>query len=242
MTLNQVIQRLQSIALAHRQINHFYYGNLAEWLAQETGKVEYPACFVEHNTSAISSVSKLVTHNLRIYFLDMVNKVNNPGANENEVLSDMLTVAGDIIALFKQPDYQDTWYIEGTAAMTLYSEKLSDYVAGVSIDLPVQTFYFTDACSVPATGLPSGTVVIVPTGNDWSWLHYTVGSDNYTFVIPDLIGKTIQGIFRDDMPQERVTAAPSVQKQYTFDDATGTITFNIDNVIFSGSVITIIQK
>lgn len=242
MTLNQVIARIEAIALAHRQISHFYYGNLSEWLSQDSGKVIYPACFVEHNTSNISSTGKFLTHNFRVYFLDLVHMVNESGANENEVLSDQMSVAGDIIALMKDHVYEDTWFIEGVAPMTLYSEKLNDYVAGVSIDLPVQTYYLTDACAVPASSLPSDSIVIVETGNDWSWLHYTVAADSNVVTIPALIGKTLQGIFRDDTPQEVVASTPDEQKQYTFNSATGAFAWHVDNVIFSGTVITAIYK
>jgi len=241
MTLNQVISRLRSIALAHKQINHFYNGNVSEWLSQP-GKVQYPACFVEHNSSNISSTGKLLTHNFRIYFLDLVHMVNESGANEDEVLSDMMSVAGDIIALCKDHVYEDDWFVEGLAPMTLYSEKLADYVAGVSMDLPINTYYLTDACAVPASALPSGSIVIVETGNDWSWVHYSVPTDSNAITISAVAGKTVQGIFRDDMPQELVVSNPGEQKQYTYTKALGTFTFNTNNIIFAGTVITIICK
>lgn len=241
-TLNQVIARLEAIALAHKQINHFYYGNLVEWLAQDTGKVQYPACFVEHNTSNISSTGRFLTHNFRLYFLDLVHMANEAKANETEVLSDMMSVAGDIIALAKDPVYEDTWYIEGVAPMTLYSEKLNDYVAGVSIDLPVNTYYLTDACAVPASELPDGSIVVVQLGNDWQWVHYTVPSDTNVVTIPAVAGKEVQGIFRDNDPQVVVASNPSEQKEYTYTKATGTFTFNSNNIIFSGTMITVICK
>lgn len=242
MTLNQVIARIQAIALAHKQINHFYYGNLSEWLAQESGKVQYPACFVEHNTGAITSTGKTTTHNFRLYFLDLVNMVNEAGANETEVLSDMTSVAQDIIALMKDHAYEDSWFVEGTATMTLYSEKLTDHVAGVSIDLPVQTYYLTDACAVPASELPADSVVIVDTSNDWQWVHYTVPTDTAIVVIPAVIGKEVQGIFRDVAPQVMVASNPDEQREYTYTKATGTFTFNPNNIIFAGTVITVICK
>jgi hypothetical protein len=242
MTLNQTIKRIEAIALAHKQINHFYYGNLAEWLAQPTGKVKYPACFAEHNSSNISTAGKFLTHNFRLYFLDLVNVVNEAEANDQEVLSDMMSVAGDINALFQDYAYNDTWYIAGVGPITLYSEKLTDYVAGVSVDLPVQTFYLTDACAVPASALPSDSVVIVQTGNDWQWVHYTLPADSNVVTIASVAGKTVQGIFRDDMPQQLVASAPGVDKQYTFVAATGTFTWNASNVLFAGTVITVICK
>lgn len=153
MTLNQVINRLQTIALSHKQINHFYYGSIAEWL--ENGDVQYPACFVEHNTSNISSTGRTVTHQFRVYFLDLVNVSNDAKGNEVEVLSDMMSVAQDIVFACKDPDYESpandnlAWFTTGDAPAILYKDKLKDVTAGVSIDLPISTLMDIDRCAIP---------------------------------------------------------------------------------------------
>jgi hypothetical protein len=100
----------------------------------------------------------------------------------------------------------------------------------------------TDACAVPASALPADSVVIVQTGNDWQWVHYTLPTDSNVVTIASVAGKTVQGIFRDDMPQQLVVSAPGVDKEYTFVAATGTFTWNASNVLFAGTVITVICK
>jgi hypothetical protein len=143
------------MAASHRQIKSFYYGNVWEWLQQNTGKVEYPALFVEHNTSNISTSGRTVTHQLRLYFLDLVNVANETETNENDVLSDMLSVAQDIVFMAKDPAYEspasddDAWFTSGDVSAVLYTDKTNDSLAGVSIDLPISTLMIPDRCAVP---------------------------------------------------------------------------------------------
>ena len=153
MTLNQVIARLQAIALSHRQIETFYYGNLWEVLNATEGKVTYPLCIVEHNTSTISAAQRLTSHRFRIYLFDLVNVANDTESNETEVLSDMMSVAEDLVALIKSPIYEsgdnDVWLAPGEAAVALFTEKLNDMTAGVAIDIDIASPYPLDRCQVP---------------------------------------------------------------------------------------------
>ena len=243
MTLNQVIQRMAAIAGAHKMIRTFAYVRSATAYIVEAGKkINYPLCLVEHNAGQISSTQHFATHNVRIYLLDLVNRSNNADANEQDVLSDMHGVALDLIALFRDPAYFDTWFIEGNATVSMISDTGADYLAGVGFDLPINTFFLGDRCQVPASALPADTVEIISTGRDWTWVQFEMQTDSNTFTLATLIGKTILGIWRDDTPQTMVVINPGDEKEYTFDDETGTLAWSTDNVLLTGTIITIICK
>jgi hypothetical protein len=70
----------------------------------------------------------------------------------------MLTVGTDIIALCKDHSYEETWLVEGNASTILYTGKLADYTAGISIDLAISTMYVPDVCAAPVDQLPADTV------------------------------------------------------------------------------------
>lgn len=153
MTLNQVIKRLQDIALSNSMVKGFVYNGLSEWL--EGADVTYPCCFVEQNNSTISTSGRVVTHQLRVYFLDLVNVSTDAKENEQEVLSDMLSVAQDFVYACKAPAYESpaddrlAWFTTGDAPVTLLKDKLKDVTAGVSIDLPISTTMDIDRCAIP---------------------------------------------------------------------------------------------
>jgi hypothetical protein len=224
-------------------IRSFAYVRSAQSYIVEAGKkISYPICIVEHNAGNISSTQHFSTHNTRVYLLDLVNRANNADANEQDVLSDMHGVALDLIALFRDPAYFDTWFIEGNANVTMITDSTADYCAGVGFDLPINTFFLGDRCAVPANALPADTIEIINTGRDWTWVQFEMQNDSNTFSLSSLIGKTILGIWREDMPQSVVVSNPSDQREYLFNDVTGTITFSAANILFSGEIITIICK
>ncbi len=205
-------------------------------------KINYPLCLVEHNAGNISSTQHLATHNVRVYLLDLVNRSNKADENENDVLSDMHGVALDLIALYRDPAYMDTWFIEGNATVSMITDSSADYLAGVGFDIPINTFYLGDRCQVPANALPADTVEIISTGRDWTWIQFEMQTDSNTFALAALQGKTILGVWREDMPQTSVVSNPLDQREYVFNDVAGSLTWSVANVLFQGEIITIICK
>jgi hypothetical protein len=254
MTLNQIVQRLAAIAGAHKQIKSFAYVKSApEYIYDAGKKVTYPICVVEHSTGAISSTSHLHTHNLRFYVLDLVNRANETDSNEQDVISDMLSVSEDLIALVRDPAYDETWTTEGNSGVAIISDYTADYVAGASFDLPISTYFFGDRCQVPASALPADTVDIISTARDYTLIQFENTTDTNTFTLASLVGKTILTLIREDMPQVPVTGTPTPvndwtgndtmeRREFSFNNLTGTVTWAEGNNLFSGEVISILCK
>jgi hypothetical protein len=254
MTLNQVINRLTAIVGAHKQLRSFaYVQSVSSYIAEGGKKVTYPICVIEHNSGAISSANHLLTHTFRFYLLDLVNRANETDLNEQDVISDMHSVAEDMVALIRDPAYLDTWFTDGDAGLTVIADYTQDYVAGVAFDLGISTYFLGDRCAVPASALPADTVDIITTGRDWTLIQFENTTDTNTFTLATLIGKAILNLFREDMPQVPVTGTPtpvndwtgnetSERREYNHNSATGAVTWGVGNNLFPGEIITIICK
>jgi len=253
MTLNQVIQRLSAIALAHKMIRSFaYVKSVSDYIFETASdkKVTYPICVVEHNSSRIGTTERLNTHTFRFYILDLINTVAATKANEQDVLSDAFSIAGDLIALVRDPDYTDTWFAVGDANTTMIADYTQDAVGGVAFDFPISTFYLSDRCQVPASALPADTIEIISTGKDWQLVQFENTTDSNTFALSTLIGKVVLSLMREDMPQVQVTTPTPLadcvtqmdKREFSFNSSTGTVTWANGNNLFQNEVITIVCK
>ena len=93
MTLNQIVKRLEAVAYSHRQVNHFYFGDMIQWLAN--GDVIYPAVFTDLPTGEISTSGKQSFFDFEIWFCDLSNVAEKTRENELEVQSDLTSIAID---------------------------------------------------------------------------------------------------------------------------------------------------
>jgi hypothetical protein len=151
LTLNQIIARLRTLALSHKQVNNFYYGDPSNYLFDND--VNYPAVIVEHSNSVISKTDKQIKYGFRIYFVDMINLAQATNANRDDVLSDQVNTAMDYTAMLNYTGYQDDWTISDDYNMIFYTESQNDMVGGVSIDVVIGADYDVNRCQVPADGV-----------------------------------------------------------------------------------------
>lgn len=148
LTLNQIVNRIKSLALSHQQINDFRDGDLHEF--DVNGDLNYPACLIEQLTGNINRAIREQVYNFRIYFLDKVGVSENTEGNEREVISDMSSVAADFVAMVNYPGYQDDWIIGDSVLETPVSEGLGDMVAGVFIEVSISVEFPVDRCKAPS--------------------------------------------------------------------------------------------
>lgn len=140
LTLNQTIKLISDLGSAHEQINTVYFGDVWEFLAQ-TDNI-YPAMFYTLTGSSISG--KQLNLDFSLFFLD---RQLQDESNENEVLSDQLLIAQDIISMMRYPKFD--WEISDQVTMEFFTEKEEDYLAGVKADLTVTFPMLSDRCQVP---------------------------------------------------------------------------------------------
>lgn len=205
LTLNQVVQRIRNLALAHHQINSFYFGDVPEFDAN--GEILYAGCFCQQLPGSINSLTKLKRYSFRVYFLDLVGVSTDTEGNETEVLSDMSSVASDFIAMLKSSVYQDDWEIAEVSPETPVTEGLGDMVAGCFIDIGIDVENLTDVCQVPADEIEfeedfdMARTKLIP--------YTATGSEGETFTVSDIAGKIVLAAYRAGSYKRIITTTPT---------------------------------
>lgn len=232
LTLNQIVSRLQSLSLSHKQVNHFYFGDVPEFDAQTD--ITYPAVFAEQQPGTIDRINRQQRFNFRLYFVDLVNVSEDTEANETEVLSDRTSVAGDILAMLLNPVYQDDWEIADGVLISPVTESLGDMVAGVVMDIGIIIDYVADSCQVPADD------VDFPQTFDMArtklHTYEGTGSEGSTWAIAALSGKHILAVYRAGMYKRPIAVAPAGTSEKI---QVGTTDLGSDNGIMGNGTVTL---
>ncbi|OOQ57141.1 hypothetical protein [Mucilaginibacter pedocola] len=176
MTLNQIIQRIKTIALRQGQVKSFFYGSVTDFaLSHDTA---YAACFLQDNGGNIDPDGKTLSFNFKLFLLDLVHVADEAKLNELDVQSDMVTAAQDIIAEIAHSSYSD-WKPSSANNITLVTEELDDMLAGVVVDITVTTPYVKDVCAVPGLAQPVYALV------EWDYFntdpYATIATEEFRF-------------------------------------------------------------
>lgn len=148
LTLNQIVRRIQTIALEHLQVRNFYYGSVTDFLTEKTTK--YASCFLQDLPGSFDVVGKVVTFNFRMFLLDLENVSEDTQKNTLDVQSDMAQVCTDLLAEFDFSTFDD-WRIGASSTFNFVREELDDIVAGCVVDIAVEIPYSKDTCAIPNT-------------------------------------------------------------------------------------------
>jgi hypothetical protein len=226
LTYNQIIKRIQSLALAHRQIRYFGRGLITDFLTDKT--IPYAAVFLEDGGGTINPDLHSATFSFRIRFVDLVHVSEDTKENELDVLSDMFSVAMDIVAQMKYPAYND-WIISGTNNLQRIVEEDGDMYAGWYMDFSVRIQYDQNVCEVPTT-IP-GYEPEIPEDMKLVYNHYytadgtegstltTCGVDaNLASAAPTICGKKILLIIRGYWKLDMVSNLPA-SDEFTWDNS-----------------------
>lgn len=167
MTLNTIIKRISTIALAHKQVKSFKKGLAQDFFTDHT--TLYPAVFLQDNDGGISIGTSTATFNFKILIVDLVHVSEDTKNNEQDVHSDTVSVALDLFAQFNHPSYTD-WKISKDNSIQLMVEEDPDMFAGCSVDFSISVPYKQNVCEVPTTittyTAPSGARVRITLDRD----------------------------------------------------------------------------
>jgi len=142
-TLNNVITNLRAIADAHKQINSFGFGDV--WEINTSGDIVYPQMFAVLEPVTIGN--RIETVNFTLLFMDRVKKGE---VNEQEVLSDQLEIAKDVIAQLQYQSY-DWDFSKSTVTLTDFTERFEDDVSGFSVGIGLELPFDASRCVIPTT-------------------------------------------------------------------------------------------
>lgn len=149
LTLNQVIQRIKTIVLSHKQINDFREGDVIDFL--RSGDINYPACLLQILPGRISKTERQTTVRIALYLCDIVDLSMDSKANELEVKSDLLSIAEDIMAAFDYPVYKFDWDFSDEASIEFLDEKFEDMLSAVLMTLDIKKRFNSNRCQIPTT-------------------------------------------------------------------------------------------
>lgn len=231
MTLNQVIQRLETLALSHKQVNHFFFGSPDDWF--HTGEVSYPACFIDLVDSSISKEDRQTVFTLKILFCDAANVADKSKNNEVEVLSDLHSIYEDYLAMVMFTDYRD-WDITPVVGLQNGREEFEDIVIGVWGEVKVGVRYDADRCKVPSSLNFENDKDMIN-----NYIYKGSGSEGTGFSTTVLQYKTILLVMKGDKVLTPTTGTPSVN-EYVYNETTGGFTFG--NAIENGQIIQILNR
>jgi hypothetical protein len=141
MTIKEVKSLLNNLAIDHKQINDFGWGDV--WELGESKSITYPLMYCTIQSSNVSG--KTFNLSLSILFADLVFEDEK---NEDDVISDQMLVCQDIIAQLRSDSFDFT--LGNTVNINFFTERLSDLVAGVQASITLALPYVADRCAVPS--------------------------------------------------------------------------------------------
>jgi hypothetical protein len=218
MTLNQVIARIKSLALGHKQVRNFYQGLVTDFLTDKTTR--YPSVFLQDISGSISLSGHATTLTYRMFLLDLVHVSEDSKQNEQDVQSDMVSIAMDLLAQMNNNQFTD-WRISPDNNLQLLVEQDNDLIAGCYVDFSVRIMYSQNLCQIPTdiTGYS-------PTDTEMKYIYDTsyvaTGTEGNVLTIPELVGKKIILITRGNSIIYKVSSSP-LSAEFTWDDTVITL-------------------
>ncbi len=151
-SLNQIVSRIQAIADQHYQVKSFASGNVSQAFEKDSlDRLLYPRVFL--NQLGATSTGGSLYYNFELIITDLVDKDRG---NEQEVKSDCMQIATDIVWLIERPEYLgmdgDAFFQPSqTVNYGFLSEDYSDRVSGVVANIQIKQGFNYDRCITPIT-------------------------------------------------------------------------------------------
>ena len=142
MTYNQVVEEIKTTLENHPMIHEVLFASPLQWLNQNHVP-DYPVSCFTINSGQLNAGREEVFA-IEIWFLD---KSGQEQEFEQEVTSDMHTIAYDILSKFRQQF--NPYSIDANVNWEAISEKFEDYLSGVKVTFNFFTNRKYGACEVP---------------------------------------------------------------------------------------------
>lgn len=158
LSYNQIIGINREFANKHFVLKNF--GNGQKWkITQHNQKssFKYPIMWMEDLQS--SSPNKIFSLSFRIHFLGQVSDLKKREndlmtTNENEVKSDMIQCAQDLISFWVQDTLYPTLDIGRNFNITTLENELDNTVTGCYVDITFNQSNSYNSCIIPMSGMP----------------------------------------------------------------------------------------
>lgn len=142
MTLNQIIQIIQSQADSHKMVNKVAVGADYDFAVDEVKY--YPIVWIIPNGFNFSTDNRTVDYQFAMMVMD---RKWEDDSNTIDVLSDSAGIILDIVTLLRRFDSNFEMIVNGTAEP--FFDSSTDVVAGHAIDFIIRTPYLESYCDIP---------------------------------------------------------------------------------------------
>lgn len=143
LTLNQIKKILQDWFLNHKQVRHFFWGNVQDYIS--VSNKEYTSINAEFISSNYSD--KFLNHSFRIAIGDLINP--NYPEQETEVISDSLSIANDFISHFEQ---MEGFIFQKSGSIQPFTDSDGDRISGIVFVFVLQVPRRANDCQTPIEG------------------------------------------------------------------------------------------
>ena len=151
-TYNNVIDTLKQWGTNHYQIQKVSSGDVHEFDLEKNNK--YPLMHI--NFVSVDAEASRMTFNFQVFICDLVNEDES---NEQEVLSDTLSICTDLIATFKSGESlylsstshgeEARYFVEEDFFLEPFTERFDNSVSGFVFELPIIIEQPYDTCNIP---------------------------------------------------------------------------------------------
>jgi len=142
MTYNQIVKELQTLLESNQVIHSVRFASPIEWLNWDE-QPTFPLAAFSINKGGLNA-GREQTFGVELWLLD---KSGVESEFETEVVSDMHSVAADIISTLRKGS--NPYTIDTQISWDAVSEKYEDYLSGVFLTFNISIVSKFDACSMP---------------------------------------------------------------------------------------------
>lgn len=139
-TLNEIFTLIKNQATAHLQVKEYGQGDLWEINPKE---LDYLVLWAIEESVSLNE--RTLTYNIRLLAMD---RVTTGEENEEEVLSDTLSIILDFVAYFRQL-HTENISIQNSVNIEPFTERFDDKVSGHSCVLAITQPYNYNKCQIP---------------------------------------------------------------------------------------------
>jgi len=138
----QIIEDLEEMAIYHKQINSFGYGDLPQLTNDIITKVSpvYPRMYVLPNDTVFAQ--NQLTYNFQIIVAD---KLEQDYSNQRDVLNDTLEIIKDIFTRLYLSEYESEW----GASVEPFLESFEDVLCGWTMNIQLTQPFDYNRCELP---------------------------------------------------------------------------------------------
>ena len=154
-TLNNVIDTLKCVGEDHKQIKTVTTGDLFD--IDLNKNTLFPLLHI--NLVNVNAGKGQMQYNFQLVVADLVEP--NEAENEQEVLSDTLSIMLDIVAIFKNGEKlylyntvhgeEARYWTTDDFTLEPFTERFDNAISGFTLNLPIVIEWVYDTCNIPIT-------------------------------------------------------------------------------------------